>query len=114
MLASSSSRLVALENEIFKDIIDSINNNDWVKAKSIWIFKAMKELPPIKRRSLISLFGCEYEMFVQYAEKFQEYEINMDCHIYRNPSISILNHVAAMLLMELIISSRLLKITMVK
>ncbi len=56
------------------DIINYINDSDWINARKVWIFNVIKKIPinvngkieyfktlPLEKRIVIDFFGSEYQ-----------------------------------------------------
>ena len=71
------------KNEMYfkiKNIIDSIEENNWNRAKSIWVFEIMK----CRKTKYVSTYGSEYEKFITYYKNLQLYSLNLECSLCCN------------------------------
>ena len=60
-------------------IIIKIDSNDWDSAKSIWVNYILRYKSYLLIENEISLFGNEYEFFIQYVVDLQEYQLKTEC-----------------------------------
>ncbi|CAF0949624.1 unnamed protein product [Brachionus calyciflorus] len=65
-----------------EEVIIKIDNNDWDLARELWVKNIIKyDVSPTKRlkRFQISLFGSEFEFFIQFVLKYQKHELLQSC-----------------------------------
>ena len=58
-------------------IIEFIENEDWIKAKEVWVFEIAKY--SLHETNQVNLFGSQYQHFLTYMKNFQQHKLVQNC-----------------------------------